>query len=118
MPRDPPAGLWCNGPARSISIGEGCAMSDDAAGSNDLRRRLGEGDRSALGELFARHRDRLARLVRLRLDPRLVGRLDPSDVVQEAFVDASRRFADYHRDPAMPVFIWLRFLVVQRLQIA
>ena len=55
------------------------------------------------------------RLVRLRLDCRLQGRIDPSDVLQEAFVDASNRLVDYASNPDFPVFLWLRFLTSQRL---
>jgi RNA polymerase sigma-70 factor (ECF subfamily) len=46
-------------------------------------------------------------LVRLRLDCRLQGRIDPSDVLQEAFVDASNRLLDYASNPDFPVFLWL-----------
>src|SRR5581483_4313827 len=58
---------------------------------------------------------RLSRMVHLRLDNRLRGRIDPSDVIQEACVEATERFADYARDPDMPFFLWLRFLTAQKL---
>src|SRR3954471_14966113 len=67
------------------------------------------------GELMAQHRDRLVRFVRGRLDTRLRGRVDASDVVQEACAEAARRFGEYERNPAVPVYVWLRFLTVQRL---
>src|SRR5262245_57591025 len=70
-----------------------------------------------LGTLLEQHRDKLKRMVRCRLDRRLQGRVDPSDVVQEAYIEAARRFPDYERDPAMPFFLWLRFLAVQQLLI-
>jgi RNA polymerase sigma-70 factor (ECF subfamily) len=54
-------------------------------------------------------------MVRLRLDRRLKGRIDPSDVLQEAYVEALERFPDYLAEPDMPFFLWLRFLTVQRL---
>jgi RNA polymerase sigma-70 factor, ECF subfamily len=58
-------------------------------------------------------------MVAHRLDDRLRGRIDPSDVIQEAFVEASERRADYAREPeSMTPFLWLRFLTLQRLQIA
>ena len=78
--------------------------------------RIHAGDQHALGEFFARHRGRLLKMVRLRLDRRLQGRLDPEDVLQEAFVDAARRLDEYAADPRMPPFLWLRFLTMQRLQ--
>jgi RNA polymerase sigma-70 factor, ECF subfamily len=80
-----------------------------------LLSRIHAEDQRALGEFFARHRERLRRMVRLRLDRRLQGRIDPDDVLQEAFVDASRRLAGYAADPAMSPFLWLRFLTAQRL---
>jgi RNA polymerase sigma-70 factor, ECF subfamily len=73
------------------------------------------GDQRALGELLGRHRDRLRRMVALRLDRRLQGRVDPSDVIQEACLDAARRLPEYQQNPTMPFFVWLRFLVGQRL---
>ncbi len=76
-----------------------------------------QGDQQAWGQLLERHRDRLRRMIALRLDIRLQGRVDPSDVIQEGYLSASRRFADYAKDPAaMPFFLWLRFLVGQKLQ--
>jgi RNA polymerase sigma-70 factor, ECF subfamily len=80
-----------------------------------MMRRIRAGEQLALGELFGAQRDRLRRMVQLRLDRRLQGRIDPSDVIQEAFVDASRRLAEYATDPAMPPFLWLRFITAQRL---
>jgi RNA polymerase sigma-70 factor (ECF subfamily) len=74
------------------------------------------GDQRALGELLGRDRQRLRRMVALRLDRRLQGRVDPSDVIQEACLDAARRLAEYHKNPTMPFFLWLRFLTGQRLQ--
>src|SRR4051812_32354157 len=88
---------------------------DSSLESADLLRRAAGGDTAALGELLAAHRRRLRRMVRLRMDPRLQGRVDPSDVLQETFLEAAQRLADYVRDPRMPFFLWLRFLTGQRL---
>jgi hypothetical protein len=49
------------------------------------------GDPAALGEVFTHYRDRLRRMVVIRMDRRLQGRVDPSDVLQEAHLDAARR---------------------------
>jgi RNA polymerase sigma-70 factor (ECF subfamily) len=85
---------------------------------NDLPGRIRGGDQAALATMFDRHRGRLGRMVRLRLDSRLQGRIDPADVLQEAFVDASRRLLEYTAaDSKMPLFLWLRFLTSQRLQL-
>jgi RNA polymerase sigma-70 factor (ECF subfamily) len=76
-----------------------------------------QGDGRAWGQLLERHRDRLRRMIAMRLDLRLQGRVDPSDVIQGGYLAASRRFAEYVKDPAaMPFFLWLRFLVGQELQ--
>jgi hypothetical protein len=43
----------------------------------------------------------------------LQGRADPSDVLQEAFLDFQSRAAEYAQQPDMPFFLWLRFLTGQ-----
>ena len=74
-----------------------------------------QGDQQAWAELLNAHRARLRRMVALRLDPRLQGRVDPSDVIQEAYLDASRRLPEFRDDPEVPFYLWLRFLVGQRM---
>ncbi len=81
-------------------------------------RRAGQGDGRCLEELFTRYRPRLKRMVKLRLDPRVQGRVDPSEVLRQAYLDACRRLADYLREPALPFFLWLRQLAGQSLQLA
>jgi RNA polymerase sigma-70 factor (ECF subfamily) len=74
------------------------------------------GDESALAVLFDGYRKQLRRMIRLRLDRRLSGRVDTSDVLQEAYLDVRRRIAEYARDPAsMPFHLWLRLVTGQRL---
>ncbi len=90
-------------------------MTNDPSETLRLLRRARAGDRAALGELFARHRDRLRRMVELRLDWRLRARVDPSDVIQEAYLDVAGRLDDYLRDPKLPVFLWLRLVVGEQL---
>jgi RNA polymerase sigma-70 factor (ECF subfamily) len=91
-------------------------MADPASDPSDLLRRAGVGDTSALGQLLDQHRTRLRRMIRLRLDTRLQGRIDASDVLQEAYLEAAQRLAEYLRDPKMPFYLWLRFLTGQKLQ--
>ena len=90
-------------------------MTDSGTMTDDLLRRARAGDAAALGALFAHYRDRLRLMVRLRLDRRVCGRLDPSDVVQEAYLDVARRFPEYAAAPAVPFYVWLRELTGQRL---
>jgi RNA polymerase sigma-70 factor (ECF subfamily) len=73
------------------------------------------GDRQALGDLLERHQDRLLRLVGFRLDRRLQGRVDPSDVLQEAFIEATRRHSELPPQDEDALFLWLRFLLLQKL---
>jgi RNA polymerase sigma-70 factor, ECF subfamily len=83
---------------------------------NDLIQRAVAGDESALAALFDGYRDRLRRMIRLRLDRRLSGRVDSSDVLQEAYLDVRKRIAEYAHDPAaMPFHLWLRLIAGQRL---
>jgi|SRR5262245_5095234 len=81
----------------------------------DLLRRAKGGDQQALAALFARYRDRLRRMIRLRLDRRMSGRIDASDVLQDAYLDVARRFPEYAAAPAVPFYLWLRALTGQRL---
>src|SRR5215467_12734989 len=84
--------------------------------SNVLLHRALAGDESALAALFDDYRERLRRMIRLRLDRRLSGRVDSSDVLQEAYLDVRKRIAEYARDPeAMPFHLWLRLIAGQKL---
>jgi RNA polymerase sigma-70 factor (ECF subfamily) len=80
-----------------------------------LAQRASQGDDQAWDELMAAYRTRLRQMVALRLDRRLQGRIDASDVIQEAYIDAARRLPEYAANPTMPFFLWLRFLTGQRL---
>ncbi len=71
----------------------------------------------ALGLLLIEHRDKLNRMIRCRMDRRLQGRVDPSDVVQEACVEAVKRFSEFQQQTKMPFYLWLRFLTIQQLMI-
>jgi RNA polymerase sigma-70 factor (ECF subfamily) len=93
------------------------AMSPTSTESETLRlvERAAGGDQRAWAELLDAFRARLRRMVALRLDPRLRGRVDPSDVIQEAWLDASRRLPEYRDDPAVSFYLWLRYLVGQQV---
>ena len=88
---------------------------ESEADITDLLARVRGGDQSALAELYARHRDKLRRMVQLRLDRRLAGRVSPSDVLQEAYIDAVKRIDHYFEKPDQPFYGWLRLVVGQRL---
>ncbi|MEM8679821.1 MAG: sigma-70 family RNA polymerase sigma factor [Planctomycetota bacterium] len=73
------------------------------------------GNAEALGDLFEMHRVRLLSILGFRIDTRLRGRLDPTDVLQEALIEATARFPEFCRDRKMSFFLWLRFITVQKL---
>ena len=79
-----------------------------------LRRAQSE-DSHALEQILTRYRGRLKRMVKLRLDPRVQGRVDPSDVVQEAYLEVSQKLGDYLLEPKIPFFLWLRLMTGQKL---
>jgi len=92
-------------------------MAHDPSDTDELLERLRGGDRQALSDLFQRYRDRLRRMVELRMDGRLQGRVDASDVLQDAFLDAAARLDSYLKDSGLPAFLWLRLVVGERLAI-
>ena len=98
------------------SIAMGDALSDNLSEQDRLIQQAIDGDRAALGTLFDHYRRQLRQMVRLRLDRRLQGRVSPSDVLQEAFLDAEQQlgtFAD--RREEMSFFLWLRMVAGQRM---
>lgn len=90
-------------------------MPDEAPKSESLLALAAEGDRVAWGALLTAHQERLVRMVAFRLDPRLRGRIDAPDIVQDAFVEASAHRAAYFRAPEVPLFLWLRGVVSNKL---
>ena len=93
----------------------GGVMTDASDDVNDLLRRAAAGDEAARSALFSRYRPRLKRMVHLRLSRRLQGRVDDSDVLQEACLDAGRRLGEYTADPHLPFYLWLRHLTGLKL---
>jgi RNA polymerase sigma-70 factor (ECF subfamily) len=88
----------------------------DASGETAmLLARLRAGDRSALDDLLARHRELLRSFVEYRLDAKLSARLDASDVIQEAQLEVAQRIDDYLRRDPMPFHLWLRQTAYQNL---
>ena len=69
----------------------------------------------AVADLFDRYRDKLLRMVMLRLDGRIVGKVDAEDVLQDAFLESTRRVQDYLNQPTVPFFVWVRQITSQVL---
>ena len=78
-------------------------------------RNAGANRDETLGELFEQHRRRLLRMIHVRMDARVKERVGASDVLQETYLEISRRIGDYLAHPNMPFFLWLRFLTAQKL---
>jgi RNA polymerase sigma-70 factor (ECF subfamily) len=89
-------------------------VQTDSRETQNLLRQVRAGDRQAFEQLFTRHQAYLRRLVELRLDPRLRARVDPSDVVQEAHLEALNRLEAYLERPALPFRLWLRQIAFDR----
>jgi RNA polymerase sigma-70 factor (ECF subfamily) len=90
-------------------------MTNSEPNTDDLVRLAVAGDASAMGLLLERHRDRLAKMVEVRMDPRLHGRFDPSDVVQESLAAASQRISRYADERPLPFYPWLRQIAWEKL---
>jgi RNA polymerase sigma-70 factor (ECF subfamily) len=90
-------------------------MSSTEIESGALLDRVRLGDERALAALFSKERDRLWRMVQARLDRRLRGRVDPDDILQEAYLDATRRLAHFASEGSMSFFLWLRLIVGQTM---
>src|SRR5256885_1835211 len=90
-------------------------MRDNSTTTRNLLERVQGGDSQAMGELFTRHRRRLWHIVQLRLDRRLQGRVDPSDVLRETHSAYTQNLPDYVREPSQHLFLWLRHLTGQKL---
>src|SRR5438034_11051636 len=79
--------------------------------ATDLLARARAGDQAAVQAIFSSHRERLRRMVEIRLDRRVQARIDASDVIQDAYVEIVTRLPEYLRDPHLPLFLWLRLVV-------
>jgi RNA polymerase sigma-70 factor (ECF subfamily) len=88
------------------------AEAEDLA---ELLAQAAAGDATAIDQLFGRYRKRLKQMVRLRLNRRLQGRIDDSDVLQEAYLEAAKRLPEYLAERPLPFFLWLRHLTGEKL---
>jgi RNA polymerase sigma-70 factor (ECF subfamily) len=80
-------------------------MSADTRTNEELLDAARNGDGGALAAFVQRHRGQLERMARLRMDRRLQGRVDPADVLQDAYLAVCRKFPQYSADPRLPFFL-------------
>src|SRR5207253_3047977 len=90
-------------------------MSGNASDISDLLQRAAGKDEQAFQELFTRYGDRLKRMVHLRLSRRLQGRVDDSDVLQESYLEISKKLPEYVANPSVSFFLWLRHMTGLKL---
>src|SRR6185436_15518189 len=87
----------------------------DTCETTELLAAAGRGDLQAVNRLFSSHREYLKRVINIRLDQQLRGRIDPSDVVQETLVVANRRINDYLDRRPTTFRLWLRMTALEML---
>jgi RNA polymerase sigma-70 factor (ECF subfamily) len=73
------------------------------------------GNGRALGDLFEAYGNYLSLLARLKIDPALRGKVDPSDVVQETFLEAHRDFPHFRGTTEAELLSWLRRILASNL---
>ena len=73
------------------------------------------GESLAVEQLMDRHRNSLRRMIQLRLDQRLMQRMDVSDVIQDVLMEANRRLTDYLANPVIPFHLWIRQIAKDRI---
>lgn|SRR5487761_1398902 len=91
-------------------------LDPDSSATKRLLSEAASGDRRAFNDLFERHERLLLRFIRLRFDPRLRARLDPSDVLQETELHAFRNLDDYLRRRPMSFRLWLQKTAYDQLR--
>jgi RNA polymerase sigma-70 factor (ECF subfamily) len=90
-------------------------MTAPGPDTEELLRRCVAGEQGAREQLLTRHQERLRQMIAVRLDRRLLARLDASDIVQEVLLEAHQKLDDYMRDRPLPFYPWLRQIAWQRL---
>jgi RNA polymerase sigma-70 factor, ECF subfamily len=89
---------------------------DSRSDSSLLRTSALEAREEVLSRLFVEYRSRLKRMVEYRMDNRLTGRVDASDVLQEAYIDAVRRVGHFvDSDESVSLYLWLRQITEQSM---
>lgn len=90
-------------------------MSTQEQDENDLIQKAQNGDLEALAQVFEINRERLKRMIRMRMSERVRPRVAVSDVLQEAYVDLAQQLGNYAKDPKLPFFLWMRRITGLRL---
>src|SRR5947209_320565 len=81
----------------------------------ELLHRARAGDGPALGRLLELYRAYLVVLARVQIGRRLQGKVDASDLVQEAFLGATRDFPQFRGTTEQEFLSWLRQILASLL---
>jgi len=87
----------------------------ESANPEELLALARSGDLGALGELLESYRVYMGLLVRLQVGKRLRVKVDPSDVVQETFLEAHRDFSQLQGNTEGELLGWLRQILARNL---
>jgi RNA polymerase sigma-70 factor (ECF subfamily) len=98
-----------------LSVEDQCTVTSQPDVTESLLDGVRRGDANALAALLDYYRPRLRQMVRLRMDHQVATRVDPSDVIQEVYLDAQRQIDAYLHEPKVTFYVWLRGLAGQRL---
>jgi RNA polymerase sigma-70 factor (ECF subfamily) len=90
-------------------------MTHSTPDTDALLEQASQGDDAARQQLLVRHQARLRQMIQVRLDPRLLARLDPSDVLQDVLLEANQKLDDYLRERPLAFYPWLRQLAWDKL---
>jgi RNA polymerase sigma-70 factor (ECF subfamily) len=90
-------------------------MNTNPDETKQLIERTRSGDASAFDELFNRHRLRLRKSIAMRMDRRVAGRADASDILQETYLEAFKRFENYLKQEGMPFYLWLQWIAREKV---
>jgi RNA polymerase sigma-70 factor (ECF subfamily) len=93
-------------------------LSPTSENQDDELQRLRAGGSEAVAELYSNYKNQLQRMVEFRLDRRLYGRVDATDILQEAYIEIARRLDGFLDDPQVSFFIWARQITWQTLLMA
>jgi RNA polymerase sigma-70 factor (ECF subfamily) len=91
------------------------AQVANSSETNSLLKQAASGDQPSWTALLSQQEGRLRRLVALRLDQRLQGRIDPEDVLQEAYLEAWKHLPEYCQTATLSFYVWLRAIVGHKL---
>ncbi|MEM0925987.1 MAG: sigma-70 family RNA polymerase sigma factor [Planctomycetota bacterium] len=89
-------------------------MSNSSATHRLLESAIG-GDADSLNQLLRKYQSRLKNMIAVRMNPRLQSRVDASDIVQDALLEAATRLDGYSSSLQVPFYPWLRQIAMQRM---